>query len=300
MAATLRNSSDTSEALGLTVHNTMSRAAIFTPSENYDATFVVLRGFKYGTVTSATAYIYATSESKPTGPALATSQVVPGASLPLVNTDITFTFVAPVGLVSGTPYAIVLTAVADGGFNSWAWLSNASGIAYAAYNQGAGWISFAYRHHYEVWGTDPTRQISLSSPTDAATGITLQPLLAWTIGGAGATAGDLLDVYLKKDDSGFGADDLLGGLVDATLNTDWQIVGGLEYGATYYWQIQAADSTAGDLLSSAIYSFTVQLFYPPAVSTHPVSGLPTGANNMATVRRLIVAAKDKIYYEDLS
>ena len=55
-----------------------------------------------------------------------------------------------------------------------------------------------------------------------------------------------------------------------------------------------------DLLSSDVYSFTVQSFSPPGYSTHPISELPTGENNQITVRRLVVAAKDKIYYEDLS
>lgn len=145
---------------------------------------------------------------------------------------------------------------------------------------------------------NPNRQIELSSPTDTDTGITLIPLLEWTIDGAGATEGDLLDVYLKKDDSDFGSADLIGDLLDATLNTDKQIISGLEYNTTYYWQVQAASSTADDLLSSEIYSFTTLVFYPPTPSVDPDDGdIITGMNGMVTLKRLVVAADDKVFYE---
>ena len=142
----------------------------------------------------------------------------------------------------------------------------------------------------------PNRQINLSSPTDTDTEIVLEPLLQWTIDGGGAEAGDLLDIYLRKDDSNFTGDDLLAGLVDATLNSDLQIVGGLTYNSTYYWQVQAANSTAGDLVSSSIFSFTTLVFAPPAVSVDGSSN-PTGLNNMVTLKRIVVAAANKIFYE---
>ncbi len=146
----------------------------------------------------------------------------------------------------------------------------------------------------------PDRQINLSSPANTATGIILQPLLQWTISGDGAQDGDLLDIYLRKDDASFTSADQLGFLVDATLNSSWQIVGGLEYNSTYYWQVQAAESTSGDLLSSSVYSFTTTTFRPPAISTG-VGGASdfTGENNMLTVNRLISAANNRIWYEDI-
>ncbi len=141
------------------------------------------------------------------------------------------------------------------------------------------------------------RQITLTSPTDEDTGVLLQPLLQWAIGGAGATEGDLLDIYLRKDDANFTDDDLLAGLVDATLNSSLRVVAGLEYDATYYWQVQAFASEEDDLLSSSVFSFTVQSFSPPAYSVHPVSGLPTGESNQITVRRLVAIANNKFWYE---
>ncbi len=167
---------------------------------------------------------------------------------------------------------------------------------------GSGSTSFSSSTVTFTTEASPTRQINLSSPANTATGIILQPLLQWSIGGDGAQDGDLLDVYFKKNDSSFGPADLLGGLVDATLNSSWQIVGGLDYNATYYWQIQAAASAGGygTLLSSTIWSFTTTTFRPPAVSIGSGGADDfTGVNNMLTKKRFIAAANNKIWYEDL-
>ncbi len=151
--------------------------------------------------------------------------------------------------------------------------------------------------------TEAIRQINLSSPANTATGVTIQPLLQWSIDGGGVEAGDLLDVYFKKDNSDFGEDDLLGGLVDAVLNSSWQIVGGVDYNSTYYWQIQAAASGDGELSSSSVRSFTSLLFAPPLPTGITLdgdgnpTGTPTGVNNMATLKRLVVASNSKIWYE---
>lgn len=181
----------------------------------------------------------------------------------------------------------------------------------------------------DVWSytTRAQRTVVLSSPTNTDTGILLQPLLDWAISGIGAQYGsyedqDYLFVYLKKDDANFTEDNLISNFLEAVLNSDLQIVAGLEYGATYYWQVQAGN-TASDLADSEVWSFTVLDFLPPAHSTREklVYGepggpgdpegdpgdpdtreyetIPSGENNMLTARRLIVAAKNKIFYEDI-
>ena len=110
------------------------------------------------------------------------------------------------------------------------------------------------------------------------------------------------------------------------------------YGATYYWQVQAGN-TAADLADSEVWSFTMLDILPPIYSTRnkltygepggpgdpegdpdaggpvgsggsggpPPGGndvrdyttIPSGENNMLTTRRLIAAAKNKIFYEDI-
>lgn len=160
------------------------------------------------------------------------------------------------------------------------------------------WSEAGRDWYFRVYGTTG-RTVSLSSPTDEDTGITLQPLLQWSISG-GAVEGDLLDIYLRKDDANFIGDDQLGFLVDATLNSSWQIVGGLEYNSTYYWQVQAFASEASDLISSDVWSFTTTTFRPPAVPTGGEGGdEPIGINNMLTRKRFIAAANNKIWYEDI-
>jgi len=72
----------------------------------------------------------------------------------------------------------------------------------------------------------------------------------------------------------------------------------LEYNTVYNWRVDATNeygTTTGDT-----WSFTVLVLSPPTISTG-VGGAGdfTGENNMLTVNRLISAANNKIWYEDL-
>ncbi len=239
---------------------------------------------------------------RPTESALA-SKTLAGSSISTSEVETIFTFDTPYTVSSGIQYSIVVSTIDTTSsppvFYNW---YTGTGLRRGLKLDGntVWYMTESQGHWFQVWGSEPTRQINLSSPTDEDTGIILTPLLAWTIAGDGATEGDLLDIFLKKDDADFGSDDQLGYLVDAVLNTNLQIVGGLEYNTTYYWQVQAAESTLDDLLSSTVYSFTTTTFRPPAISTG-VGGASdfTGENNMLTVNRLISAAYNKIWYEDL-
>jgi len=306
MAATKRNYYEVGTEGGGIGGTRPSFCANFVTTEAYNAEYIVLRGWRQGSFTSVTAYLYAVDGSnKPTGSALATSQSIPGNEIPVDPnvTNITFTFISPYTVMVDTEYAIVVTVVGGNQSHNWFdwWIQNNGGYIRGVYFTGDDWYMYSPDSHWhQVWGSDPSRQITLTSPADEDTGVLLQPLLQWSIGGDGAAEGDLLDIYLRKDDANFTDDDLLTGLVDATLNSSLQVVAGLEYDATYYWQVQAFASEEDDLLSSSVFSFTVQSFSPPGYSIHPISGLPTGANNQLTVRRLIAAANGKIWYEDLS
>ena len=77
----------------------------------------------------------------------------------------------------------------------------------------------------------------------------------------------------------------------------------LEYGKTYEWRIDSIDiggTTTGD-----IWTFSTIAYAPPlpAGVTLDTNGNPvgsaTGENNMVTLRRLVAAAADKIYYESV-
>ncbi len=78
----------------------------------------------------------------------------------------------------------------------------------------------------------------------------------------------------------------------------------LEYNTAYSWRIDAINeigTTEGDT-----WSFTALLFAPPFPTgvtldygeDPPVpTGTPTGVNNMATLKRVVAAANNKIFYE---
>jgi hypothetical protein len=70
----------------------------------------------------------------------------------------------------------------------------------------------------------------------------------------------------------------------------------LEHDTTYNW---AVDTTVddGEPVIGDTWVFTTLALTPPKVSVHPVTGFITGSNGMVTLRRLVVACDNKIYYE---
>lgn len=178
----------------------------------------------------------------------------------------------------------------------------------------------------DVWSytTRAQRTVVLSSPANLSeNNLTSGLTISWTIDGIGAQYGseedqDFLFIYIRKDDANFTEDDLVANFVQAFYNDDLSI-SRLHYGATYYWQVQAGN-TAADLADSEVWSFDTLDFLPPTYSTREKlvygepggpgdpggdpSGereyetIPSGENNMLTVRRLIAATKNKIFYED--
>ena len=78
----------------------------------------------------------------------------------------------------------------------------------------------------------------------------------------------------------------------------------LEYNTEYSWRVDATNefgTTTGD-----VWSFTALLFAPPFPTgvtldygeDPPVpTGTPTGLNNMVTLKRIVVAADNKIFFE---
>ncbi|KKM79552.1 hypothetical protein LCGC14_1348690 [marine sediment metagenome] len=68
----------------------------------------------------------------------------------------------------------------------------------------------------------------------------------------------------------------------------------LEYNTIYNWRVDSINivgTTTGDT-----WSFTALVFAPPTVSIDG-SGNPTGLNNMVTLKRIVVAANNSIFYE---
>ncbi len=132
------------------------------------------------------------------------------------------------------------------------------------------------------------------TPADTASPVAMAPLLQWDIDGPPG-GDDYFFIYLNTDISKMST--------AAGLQVGWrrtqklQIVSGLVANTTYYWQVHVANTQGWS--ESAIWSFTTRNFAPPAPSLDSDTGLPTGENNMLTVRRLIAAARNRIYYEDI-
>ena len=154
---------------------------------------------------------------------------------------------------------------------------------------------------FTTTGGPPTKAIN-PSPTNANSSVTLdQATITWEDGG-GATS---YDVYYG-DTSGSltsvssGQAGLSFTITDITLGSPF------EYVVTRYWRIDSINSagtTTGDE-----WSFTTLSYAPPLptgvsmVDGTPAggtTGTPNGLNNMITVKRLIAAARNKIFYESL-
>jgi len=147
---------------------------------------------------------------------------------------------------------------------------------------------------------EPSKPIN-PTPTNAGSGITLDATsVTWEDGGTGANAATSYNIY-QGTLSGFlslvesGIDDLS----YALRSTNWP-----NYGQARYWRIDSVNSygtTTGDE-----WYFTTLIFRPPTPSgvtwddpgnDTGYTGTPTGVNNLITVRRLVAAANDAIYYE---
>ncbi len=274
-------------------------AQSFTTTDSYSISSVKVLIYRINSPGTYTVSIRAASGDAPTGGDLASGEFE-GSS---ITTNVAgewkeITFDTPYELSSTTKYTIVIryTGGGDSG-GSIEWLGVGGSSSYPAgqgtysFTGGSTWSALSRDFNFETWGSDIIRQVENPTPLDTDTGITLTPRLQWEVSGEGLKEGDSFDVYLKADDFDFGPDDLLRNVTDL----DVQIIGGLTYETLYYWQV-VPFSEEGDLLGADAWSFTTILFLPPAVSVDG-SGNPTGLNNMVTLKRIVAAANDKVFYE---
>jgi len=134
------------------------------------------------------------------------------------------------------------------------------------------------------------------SPIDDATNITLdESPLSWN---ASDPAADIYEIYFRVQ----GEDWVKVG--DAQAAIEWAVTSELlGYGTIYEWRIDATNVygiTTGDT-----WTFTSIAFDPPLPTGVTLdaegepTGTPTGESGMLTIKRLIAAARNKIYYEDI-
>jgi len=114
----------------------------------------------------------------------------------------------------------------------------------------------------------------------------------------------MAETYNVYVDTGDGLTLVAAGISDLYWAVDF---GPLLYNNGYSWRVDAINeygTTTGD-----VWTFTSLVFNPPlptGISLTDVegdegeqTGTPTGANNMITVRKLIAAANNKIWLEDI-
>ncbi len=78
----------------------------------------------------------------------------------------------------------------------------------------------------------------------------------------------------------------------------------LDYNTEYNWRVDATNEIG--TTTGSTWSFTALLFNPPFPTGVTLdygedppapTGTPTGVNNMATLKRIVAAADNKIFYE---
>ena len=75
----------------------------------------------------------------------------------------------------------------------------------------------------------------------------------------------------------------------------------LEYNTIYNWRVDT--DTGAETITGDVWSFTTLVFAPPLPSGVTLdgdgipTGTPTGVNNMVTLKKLVVAANNKVFYE---
>ena len=214
---------------------------------------------------------------------------------PVHSTD-TLTFLIDPGEV-GNEYAgrITIPSLADfSGSTEYTWSVNLN-ITHGTLEFGEVTRNYTTDEaSFTVIAPAPTKATN-PTPADEATNIPLSTdELSWDDGGGS----DTYDVY-------FGPDGDMTLRSSAQAGTTWELPVEIlaDYETVYDWRIDATNAegtTTGDT-----WSFTTLVFAPP----YPTGGNPDGSgggeydgeggkNLMRTVRRLLVAAANKIFYED--
>jgi len=162
----------------------------------------------------------------------------------------------------------------------------------------------AYTYEYSNLESFTTAGVAPGAPTlvsptpTGVTDITLDETpLEWA---AGDPAGDTYEVYFSIQ----GDDWETVPVGEAQAGLTWAIAFGLlGYGIEYSWRIDATNEYG--TTEGTVWTFTAMAFAPPLPTGVTLdaegepTGTPTGESGMVTVRRLVVAANDKIWYEDI-
>ena len=316
--ADLKESFELSDGTGFSAYGTIWRFQTWTTESAYTISDVALYGFKFGSPGNIKISIREVDgeTGKPTGADKCSVTVAEGviSDFP-TRAWYTFTFDDSYALDDAKQYAIVIRAIGGSAANYYAPFGYGSS-GYAGGGSGSGdgstWsvVNTTNDMDFRIYGGTPAPgQPTIVSPTPTGvTDITLDETpLEWA---AGDPAGDTYEIYFRESGDAW----VLVG--EAQAGVTWTIdFGTLAYGTTYQWRIDATN--VYDTTEGATWSFDTIDFDQLRVSYVLISGGSgagpyddpagvegtdwswTGLNNMLTVRRLVVVAYNKVYYENL-
>ena len=314
----LKDSFTTFDGTGISVtHGVNWHAQTFITTSAYTVSGVALNCWKFGSPGNITVSIRAVDgNGKPTDTDLASVTVADSVISTLPSLAYyTFVFDTSYALSDVTKYAIVWSAPSGNSSNYFQPFGDgaagyANGGTFISFNSGSTWGSEGTSSdaNFRVYGDTPSPgKPTTPSPTDAASSITLdESPLSWVSGGDT----DTYEVYFRES-----GDDWTQ-VGEAQAGLEWTIdFGTLAYGTTYEWRIDATnvhDTTTGDTWSFDTLSFgQIRVSYrlisggsgsgpydsPPG--TQGTDWEYTGESNMLTIKRLVAAANDKIWYESI-
>jgi len=170
-----------------------------------------------------------------------------------------------------------------------------------------------YCEHYnvddELQSTSPTWSFTTAavaglpgkptnpSPTDDATNITLdESPLSWD---ASDPIAETYEIYFRVQGEEWG--DPVG---ESQVEIEWAVTSELlDYVTIYEWRVDATNAV-GTVIGDT-WTFTCIAFDPPLPTGVTLdaegepTGTPTGESGMLTIRRLVAAAKNKFFYENI-
>ena len=267
----------------------------------------VFRIQRVGTVNSLDVYLTETTAGLPNAVVLGSITDVDVSTITTDSSgeDVMFTLTSSVELTEGVYSVYVVPHQSWGDVNNYLQFGKVSQIEYSGGNRVS---KVAWEGYESAWGNEskhlyldilvlaPSKPIN-PTPENEASDVTLdQTTVMWEDGGGatsyniyqGTTSGNLSLVESGVTD------------LEYTLrSTNWP-----NYGQNRYWRVDAVNvhgTTEGDE-----WYFTTLLFLPPTPdgitwddpgNSEGYTGTPLGTNNMLTVRRLVVAADDAIFYE---
>ncbi len=167
------------------------------------------------------------------------------------------------------------------------------------YNTGSWLNSATIDHHFQLWGSDVNPlpgKPTTPTPADSASDVGLNDTTAQWVSGGDTNSYNIyygtLSGFLSLVQSG--VTDLSLALVDGAFGV---------YNKITYWRVDAVNTegtTQGDEWVFTTLSFLPVL--PSGLSLDAngaVQGTASGLNNMLTIRRLVAAAANTFWYEDI-